>query len=52
MSDFWMGLVTAQKAADWTKPVDRRHRVLSIVGGIALALLVAGGLVIAVALSG
>jgi len=52
MSDFWMGLVAAQKAADRTKSFDRRHRVLSIVGGIALALLVGGGLVIAVALSG
>jgi hypothetical protein len=52
MSDFWMGMLAAQKAADGTKSVDRHHRILSIVGGIALALLIGGGLVIAAALNG
>ena len=50
MSNFWMGLLTAQTAADDVKPADQRHRVLSVVGGIALALLIGGGLFIAAAL--
>ena len=33
------------------KPADRRYRVLSIVGGIALSLLVGGALLIALALN-
>lgn len=42
-----MGLLAAQAAAGDTKPVDRRHRVLSVLGGLALALLIGGGLFIA-----
>jgi hypothetical protein len=49
---FWAGIAAAQNAAASTKPADRRHRVLSIVGGIALALLVGGGLFIAAGLYG
>jgi divalent metal cation (Fe/Co/Zn/Cd) transporter len=52
MSDFWMSILAAQKAAAGTKPPDRRHRVLSIVGGIALAVLIGAGLFIAAALNG
>ena len=48
---FWMGIAAAQNAAAGTKPAGRGHRVLSIVGGIALALLIAGGLLIVMALS-
>ena len=36
---FWMGIAAAQNAAAGTKPAGRGHRVLSIVGGIALARL-------------
>ena len=50
MSNFWMGLFAAQTAAADTKPADRRQRVLSVLGGIAIALLI-GGLFIAAALS-
>ena len=49
--DFWMGIAAAQTAAAGTKPVGRGHRVLSIVGGIAVALLIVGGLMIVGALN-
>jgi hypothetical protein len=52
MSNFWMGFLAAQAAAADTKPADRRHPVLSVVGGIALALLIGAGLFIAAALTG
>jgi hypothetical protein len=48
MSNFWMALLAAQTAAADTKPASRR-RVLSAVGGIALALLIASGLLVAAA---
>jgi hypothetical protein len=48
---FWMGIAAAQNAAAGTKPAGRGHHVLSIVGGIALALLIAGGLLFVMALS-
>jgi len=51
MGDFWMGIAAVQNAASGTKPVDRGIRVLSIVGGIALALLIGGGLFIVAALN-
>jgi hypothetical protein len=51
MSNFWMALLAAQTAAADTKPAHRRHRVLSAVGGIALALLIGSGLLIAAALT-
>jgi hypothetical protein len=51
MSNFWMGLLAAQTAAADTKPADRRQRVLSVLGGIAIALLIGGGLFIAAALT-
>lgn len=63
----WLGAVlTAQKAAeaanpnatmpdaamlDTPNPVDRRHRVRSIVGGIALALMIGGGLFVVAVLN-
>jgi hypothetical protein len=50
MSNFWMALVAAQTSAADTKPASRR-RVLSAVGGIALALLIGAGLFIAAALT-
>jgi len=46
-----MGLLAAQTAAAVTKPADHRQRVLSILGGIAIALLIGGGLFIAAALT-
>lgn len=52
MGNFWIGIAAAQNAAASTKPADRRHRVLSIVGGIALALLIGGGLFVAAGLNG
>jgi hypothetical protein len=51
MGDFWMGIAAAQNAVAGTKPANRRHRVLSIVGGIALALLIGAGLFIVAALN-
>ena len=55
MRDFWIGVAVAQNAAAGTKagakPADRRYRVLSIVGGIALSLLVGGALLIGLALN-
>ena len=51
MSNFWMGLLAAQTPAADIKPADRRHHVLSVLGGIALALLIGGGLFIAAALT-
>jgi hypothetical protein len=50
MSNFWMALVAAQTAAD-TKPAGRRHHILSVIFGIALALLIGAGLFIAAALT-
>ena len=37
MGDFWMGIAPAQNAVAGTKRADGRHRILSIVGGIAIA---------------
>ena len=51
MSNFWMALLAAQSTAGDTKPADRRHRILSIVGGIGLALLIGAGLFVAAALT-
>ena len=55
MRDFWIGMAAAHHAAAGTeakaKPADRRYRVLSIVGGIALSLLVGGALLIVLALN-
>ena len=51
MNDFWMGIAAAQNAVAGTKPADRRQRVLSIVGGIALTLLIGVGLFIVAALN-
>jgi hypothetical protein len=50
--DFWTGIAAAQNAAAGTKPAGRGYRVLSIVGGIAVALLIVGGLMIVGALNG
>ena len=52
MSSFWVGLLAAQTAtAADAKPADRRRRVLSVLGGIALTLLIGSGLLIAAALT-
>ena len=51
MSNFWMGLVATQTAAGDTKPTNCRQRVLSVLGGIAIALLIGGSLFIAAALT-
>jgi hypothetical protein len=51
MNNFWMGLLAAQAAAGDDKPADSRHRALSIVGGIALALLIGAGLFVVVAVA-
>jgi hypothetical protein len=52
MGDFWMGIAAAQNAAAGTKPANHRHRVLSVIGGIALALVIGGGLFMLAALNG
>ena len=51
MNQFWMALLAAQTSSADTKPASRRRRVLSAVGGIALALLIGAGLFIAAALT-
>jgi hypothetical protein len=51
MSNFWMALFAAQTAAADATPVDRRHRILSVLGGVALTLLIGGGLIIVGALT-
>jgi hypothetical protein len=51
MSNFWIALLAAQTDAADTKPTDRRRRVLSVLGGVALALLIGAGLFIAAALT-
>ena len=51
MSVFWMGVLAAQRAASGTKAADRRHHVLSMVGGIALALVIGAGLFIVAGLT-
>ena len=51
MSNFWMALLAAQTAAADTKPADRRQRLLSVFGGVAIALLIGGALFIAAALT-
>jgi hypothetical protein len=48
---FWAGIAAAQTAAAGTKSARRRHRALSIVGGIAIALLIGGGLFLAAVLN-
>ena len=51
MNNVWMALLAAQTAAADSKPADRRRRVLSVLGGVALALLIGAGLFIAAALT-
>jgi hypothetical protein len=48
---FWLGIAAAQNAAANAKPAARRHCALSIVGGIAIALLIGGGLLVVAALN-
>jgi hypothetical protein len=50
MNQFWIGIAAAQNAA-LTKSANGRHRVLSIVGGIVIALLIGAGLFILAALN-
>ena len=52
MSSLWISVLAAQKAAEGIKPADRRHRVRSMLGGIALAMLIGAGLLVAAALYG
>ena len=49
MGDFWMGIAAAQNAVAGTERADGRHRILSIVGGIAIAVLIGAGLFIVAA---
>ena len=43
MGDFWMGIAAAQNAVAGNERADGRHRILSIVGGIAIAVLIGAG---------
>ena len=47
MGDFWMGIASAQNAVAGTKRAN--HRILSIVGGLAIAVLIGAGLFIVAA---
>jgi hypothetical protein len=51
MGDFWFGIASVQNAVSETKPADSRHRLLSIAGGIAIAVLIGGGLFIVAAIN-
>ena len=51
MNNIWMALLAAQTDAADSKPADRRRRALSVLGGVALALLIGVGLFIAAALT-
>jgi hypothetical protein len=51
-SESWLGIAAAQTATGPNESTDRRHHIISIAGGIALALLIGGGLLIAAALNG
>jgi hypothetical protein len=51
MSNFWLALLAAQTGANDAKPAYRSSRVLSVLGGIVLALLIGVGLFIAAVLT-
>ena len=51
MSNVWMALLAAQTDAADAKPADRRSRLLSVLAGVALALLIGAGLFIVAALT-
>lgn len=51
MSNFWLALLAAQTDAADVKPADRWRRVLSVLGGVALALLIGAGLFLAAVLT-
>jgi hypothetical protein len=51
IGDFWMSIAVAQNVATGTKQVGRRHRVLSIIGGVAIAALIGAGLFVVAALN-
>jgi|GraSoiStandDraft_16_1057320.scaffolds.fasta_scaffold3262699_1 hypothetical protein len=50
MANFWMGIAAANAAAK-VKPSTPAHRILSILAGVALALLIGAGLFIVAALT-
>jgi len=52
MSDLWISVLAAQKTVARTRPADGGRRMRSIIGGIALALLIGAGLFVAAALYG
>jgi hypothetical protein len=53
MDKFWMGVAAAQNAnaVAGAKSAKRRHSVLSIIGGIAIALLIGAGMLVVAALN-
>jgi hypothetical protein len=53
MDKFWIGVAAAQNAnaVAGAKPAKRRHPVLSIIGGIAIALLIGAGMFVVAALN-
>jgi len=50
--NFWLGIAAAQTAAHGNKSIGYRKHILSIVGGLALALLIGVGLLALAALNG
>jgi hypothetical protein len=48
MDNFWMGIAAANAAAK-VKPGTAAHRILSILAGVALALVIGAGLFIVAA---
>ena len=53
MDKFWMGVAAAQNAnaVAEAKSAQRRHPALSVIGGIAIALLVGAGMLVVAALN-
>jgi hypothetical protein len=53
MDKFWIGVAAAQNvdAVAAAEPAKRRHSVLSIIGGMAIALLVGAGMLVVAALN-
>jgi hypothetical protein len=51
MGNFWIGVAAGQHAAAGAKSAERRHPVVSIIGGVVIALLIGAGMFVVAALS-
>jgi hypothetical protein len=51
-TNFWIGIATANSTTGRNAVTKRRYQILSIAGGLTLALLIGGGLLLVAALNG